>query len=421
MDKWIKLSSTFDKVIDYRGKTPKKLGKDWSKSGYRALSALNVKTNGLSNLMDIKYGDDELYKIWMKDEIEKGDILLTSEAPAGQVMVWESDEKIILSQRLFALRINSNFNNYFVKYFLQSSIGQNEIFKNTSGSTVSGISAKIFDLINFPDKKLKEQTKIGKTLKILDDKIELNNNINAELEQMAKILYDYWFVQFDFPNEDGKPYKSSGGKMIYNNILTRKIPEGWKINTLSEINSELIRGISPKYSEDKGIPVINQRCIRNNTVDFSLCRLHNVELKPVKKLIEIGDILVNSTGVGTLGRVAIVKRLENSQTTVDSHVTIVRANTNLVNPLYLGFSLVSKQVEIEKLGEGSTGQTELSRENLGKLQILLPKRDIQDNFASIIKPLFEKIAINEKQNQELTSLRDWLLPMLMNGQVKVVD
>lgn len=266
-----------------------------------------------------------------------------------------------------------------------------------------------------------QQRKIASVLSVLDDKIELNNQINIELEQMAKTLYDYWFVQFDFPDTKGKPYKSSGGKMIFDEALKREIPEGWGVKTLSEINSVLVRGISPKYVENDGISVINQRCIRNNTVNFSFCRLHNIQTKPVDKLIQIGDILVNSTGVGTLGRVAIVKWLENVKTTADSHVTIVRANKEQINPLFLGFSLLNKQTEIEKLGEGSTGQTELSRENLGKLKILLPKRELQNEFAIIAKPLFEKLAINEQQNRELSSLRDWLLPMLMNGQLKVTD
>lgn len=149
-------------------------------------------------------------------------------------MVWDSDEKIVLSQRLFALRLNNDFDNYFIKYFLQSDTGQKEIFKNTSGSTVFGISAKMFDLINVPDLKFEDQQKIGLFLKTVDSKIELNNKINAELESMAKAIYDYWFVQFDFPDENGKPYKSSGGKMVWNEELKREIPVGWTSNMLAE-------------------------------------------------------------------------------------------------------------------------------------------------------------------------------------------
>ncbi|MDR6368879.1 type I restriction enzyme S subunit [Chryseobacterium bernardetii] len=354
--------------------------------------------------------------------LEEGDIVFARTGNSTGRTYYHENKNGILAYAGFLIKYgldSKKVNPKYVKYFTTTQEYKQWVKNLSVGSTRGNINAQTFAdcPIILPNRN--QQDLLVSILSVLDDKIELNNSINAELEQMAKTLYDYWFLQFDFPNENSKPYKSSGGKMVYNEVLKREIPEGWKINFLSEINSELVRGISPKYSDSNGIPVINQRCIRNNTIDFSLCRLHNVQLKPVKKIIKIGDVLVNSTGVGTLGRVAIVKRLENPQTTVDSHVTIVRANINLVDPLFLGFSLVSKQVEIEKLGEGSTGQTELSRENLGKLPILLPKQNLQNDFASIIKPLFEKISNNEKQNLELASLRDWLLPMLMNGQVKV--
>ena len=144
--KVVSLEECLEKVIDYRGRTPKKLGKDWVENGeYRALSANNVKFDGLIREESIYKGDEELYKLWMKEEVEKGDILLTSEAPSGQAMIWDSDEKIILSQRLYALRVNKNLvDNNYLKYFLQSPLGQKSITRNNSGSTVSGISAKTF-------------------------------------------------------------------------------------------------------------------------------------------------------------------------------------------------------------------------------------------------------------------------------------
>ena len=200
------LSNCLDKIIDYRGKTPKKLGGDWTSSGYRAISADNVKFDGLYKLDNIRCVNESLYKKWMKIEVEKGDVLLTSEAPAGQALLWDSDEKIVLSQRLYGLRVNQKIYNKYLKYYLQSKTGQKEIANKTSGSTVFGISAKMFDLIkiHFPD--IPTQILIGDLLYTLDAKIELNNRINAQLEAMAKTLYDYWFVQFDFPDKNGKPW-----------------------------------------------------------------------------------------------------------------------------------------------------------------------------------------------------------------------
>ena len=207
MSEYIKttLSECLSSVIDYRGKTPKKLGSSWSKSGYRALSALNVKMDGLIRLEEINYADEALYQKWMKEEVSRGDILLTSEAPAGQVMIWDSDEKILLSQRLFCLKTKKDVDAWYLKYFFQSDLGQKSILNNNSGSTAIGISAKTFDNISVFLPDLPTQRAISAALRVLDKKIEINRNIIDHLEDIASTIYDYWFVQFDFPDENNRP------------------------------------------------------------------------------------------------------------------------------------------------------------------------------------------------------------------------
>jgi type I restriction enzyme S subunit len=294
------------------------------------------------------------------------------------------------------------------------------IQNSASGSIQDNINIDYLTSLSFRIPNKQYQDKVAKILSSLDAKIDLNNRINTELEAMAKTLYDYWFVQFDFPNEEGKPYKSSGGKMVWREELKREIPEGWEVKDLIDLTTMLARGISPKYIAENGISVLNQKCVRNKAIDFSFARRHDNDAKnAASKLIQTGDVLVNSTGVGTLGRVAIVKRLEESLTTVDSHVTIVRIDPEKANQLFIGHSLLEKQDEIEKFGEGSTGQTELSRENLGNLKLIVPPKDLQLVFEDFYRPLVLKMANNETENQHLAQLRDWLLPMLMNGQVKV--
>jgi type I restriction enzyme S subunit len=285
------------------------------------------------------------------------------------------------------------------------------------------------------------QQKIASVLSSLDSKIELNNRINRELEQMAKLLYDYWFVQFEFPCPEpvdgpvstslatetpvpepveGRGYKTSGGKMVWNEELKREIPKGWKVKYLAHVTSSIMRGISPKYLDEGGICVLNQKCIRDQEIKFEFSRRHDHELKSANsKLIQYGDILVNSTGFGTLGRVAIVKRLQEQTTAVDSHITIVRGDSENIKKLFLGYSMLGRQTEIEGLAEGSTGQTELSRVNLGQLKMVIPPIELQSRFERFAEPLLQKMAVNEAENQQLASLRDWLLPMLMNGQVTV--
>ncbi len=307
---------------------------------------------------------------------------------------------------------------YFIFYLLKLL----DFSSLNSGSAQPSLNRNFLYPIPIKVPKALEQRKISKVLSVLDNKIDLNNRITADLEAMAKVLYDYWFVQFDFPNKNGNPYKSSGGKMVYNEKLKQKIPNGWKVESLTNLALSLVRGISPKYVEDGGISVLNQKCIRNKSIDFSLARKHDFFSKKVdSKLIQVGDILVNSTGVGTLGRVAIVKRLEESITTVDSHITIVRIDHEKANPTYAGYALAERQSDIEQFGQGSTGQTELSRENLGKLMLIIPEKEMQCDFETILRPILQKISANEKENQELILLRDFLLPRLITGQVKVHD
>lgn len=222
----------------------------------------------------------------------------------------------------------------YVYYFLKT---QYEELRNLSSGVRKNLNSN--DIKNYPIRLPQtkvEQSKIASVLMALDAKIELNNRINAELEAMAKTLYDYWFVQFDFPDADGKPYKTSGGKMVYNPTLKREIPEGWNIKKLIDLTSLIRRGISPKYTEEGGIPVLNQKCVRGKKISFCDARRHQGELDDQdERLLKQFDVVVNSTGVGTLGRVAFVKRLLEKKTTIDSHVSIVRAKSSCISPQYL--------------------------------------------------------------------------------------
>ena len=316
---------------------------------------------------------------------------------------------------LYVTDFKGNYPKY--TYFLMKCLGN---LKTSDKSTVPGINRNDLHEIIVPYIESEFQKPLADCLYNIERKIELNNRINAELEAMAKTLYNYWFVQFDFLDKNGKPYKTNGGKMVWNEELNREVPEGWKVTNLSNLTSLISRGISPLYVETKGVCVLNQKCIREKTVLYSESRRHdNMTKNADSKRIELNDILVNSTGVGTLGRVAIVKRLLEGYVTVDSHVTIVRANSDLVDKYFFGASLLEKQTEIEKFALGSTGQVELSRFQLEGIKLILPPQALQIKFSSLYSQILNKMAICEEENQHLSSLRDWLLPMLMNGQVTV--
>ena len=168
-------------VIDYRGKTPKKLGGDWSESGYRALSAKNIKTGKIVQEDSIRYVSEKMYRCWMKEEIQNGDILITSEAPFGQIYYWDSYEKIVLSQRLFALRVNNTFYPKYIYFYMISSLFQAELDCRATGTTVVGLRQPELLKCKICAPDYQEQKRIADTLWSIEQKINNNEMINNNL------------------------------------------------------------------------------------------------------------------------------------------------------------------------------------------------------------------------------------------------
>ena len=247
-------------------------------------------------------------------------------------------------------------------------------------------------VIPVPDSK-KEQNRISKIINNINQKIQINNQINQELEFMAKTLYDYWFVQFDFPDQNGKPYKSSGGKMVYNPELKREIPEGWGVEKLKCFLT-IKNGKDHKHLQDGKFAVYGSGGIMRTVADY----LYSGEsiLFPRK---------------GSLNNVMYVNE---EFWTVD---TMFYSEVNKNNSaLYVFYSV--KDIDFNKLNTG-TGVPSMTSSILYDLNIIVPEENILEKFNTIVKQNYETIKLNNIQNQELNQLRDWLLPMLMNGQVKV--
>ena len=267
--------------------------------------------------------------------------------------------------------------------------------------------------------------KIGDILASLDNLIAANRRVNATLEEMARTVFKDWFVDFGpvRAKMEGRqpPGLTPEISALFSDALDEDgKPVGWNFSQLTQVTSYLNRGLSPKYVESGGVLVLNQKCIRNNAVDPAKARRHDHVLKGIGgRELQVGDILVNSTGVGTLGRVAQILHLSET-TIVDSHVTVVRASPP-VSSNFLGLDLLGRQAQIEALGEGSTGQTELSRAKLGQLRIVLPPTEINRQFDLITMPLRSQFSVNLIENKTLSSLRDLLLPKLMSGEISVMD
>ena len=312
----------------------------------------------------------------------------------------------------------------YVYYFLRTQYSQLRRLSSGIRNNLNSNDIKEFE-IRLPD-SLETQKQIASILSSLDSKIELNNRINAELEAMAKTLYDYWFVQFDFPfdfaqgkpDTNGKPYKTSGGKMVWNEELKREIPEGWKVGALSDLG-DIIGGSTPpkeidEYFSNHGTAWItpkdlsmngDNKFITKGEIDVSDKGLKAASLKIMPK----GTILLSSRA--PIGYMAIARE---SVTTNQGFKSFV-PKTDYTTP-FVFYTIKNSLPEIINNASGSTFK-EISGGTLKTIKTCLPETFTIKNFTIKVSPIFERQNVLELENQQLSSLRDWLLPMLMNGQV----
>lgn len=258
-----------------------------------------------------------------------------------------------------------------------------------------------------PCPSLSTQRRIASVLSAYDDLIESNTRRIAILEEMARRIYEEWFVCFRFPGHENV-------RMVESELGL--VPKGWDVTTLGAVCVYINRGLAPKYDDDAPGIVINQKCIRDQRLSLSEARRQS---KPVakEKLVMFGDVLINSTGVGTLGRVAqVMETLESC--TVDTHVSIVRSS-NDVDCNFFGLAMLSKQSHFEAQGVGSTGQTELSRARISDTLILLPTRPLQDQFGKLVQPIRQLAVRLQAKNANLRTTRDLLRPKLISGELDV--
>lgn len=326
--------------------------------------------------------------------LQKDDIIISARGTVGEMAMIPFP--MAFNQSCYGIRGKDKINKTFLYYLIKNSV--RELKSITHGSVFDTITRDTFANVMVDIPSIEIQQKIAKVLSGVDDKIELNNAINKNLEQQAQAIFKSWFVDFE-------PF---GGDA----------PNNWSEATLNELTTLISRGITPKYSDSSNQTVINQKCIRNHMIDLSLARTHIPKIISEKWLL-FGDLLINSTGTGTLGRVAQVW-FEPKNLTVDSHITIVRpARENLI--FYIGFWGISHEKEIESLHTGSTGQTELPRDRVKTIKLLLPDNKTLDFFNKMITPMANAIISNQEENQRLAILRDALLPKLMSGEIDVSD
>ena len=339
-----------------------------------------------------------------KKTFKRDDILYSEIRPANKRFAYidfENTSNYIASTKLMVLRHNEKVLPEYLFALLKSNyvIAELQHLAETRSGTFPQItfSSELAPMKVFlPDKDT--QIRIVSILSSIEQKIDKNNEINNNLLEQALAIYKDWFC--DYALSDG--------------IL----PENWKITTIDAISSLVTRGIAPKYDDSSDQIVLNQKCIRDHTIDISLSRRH-LPKKINEKWISKGDLLINSTGTGTLGRVAQVWFKANNMT-VDSHVTIVRPKDPILQS-YIGFWGLSHESEIEAQHTGSTGQTELPRDRVKAMELPLPDEDTLSKFNELVIPMTSTVISNQEENDRLSQLRDALLPKLMSSELDVSD
>ena len=352
--------------------------------------------------------------------LEKGNIIIeisggSPTQSTGRVTFLENiDREVVCSNFCRALKIKKEYSPKYVFYLLQN-IYNSGVFFNFESKT-SGIKNLLynsaFENIKVPNRDYSSQQKIENVITVIDKKIQLLHQINDNLAELAKTIYDYWFVQFDFPDENGKPYKTSGGKMVYNEVLKREIPEGWEVKKLGEVIEKISNNILPtEYQNLNYLPIdfLPKRQFYYDKYD-----LRENALSSLIKFDE-DDILLGAM------RVYFHRVCNAIEDGISRNTIFVLRPFEKENKNYCLF-LLDEEKTIQFANDNSTGSSIPYAKwdnGLANYQLVLPKKNILSLFNLKINPIIKKLKINSKQIQHLRSLRDWLLPMLMNGQISV--
>lgn len=343
---------------------------------------------------------------YQKYKIEKNDVVIArTGATVGYAkIIREINDKAVFASYLIKLKFKNGVDEKFMGILIESNFYKNFIHTIAGGSAQPNANAKDLTSFKFRIPPLSTQQKIADILSAYDDLIENNNKRIALLEKAAEEIYREWFVRMRFPGWETVKF-------------LKGIPEGWSIEKLDNLCKLIARGISPKYTESSEQLVINQKCIRDGKINLSVARRHDTSV-PKEKFVCFGDVLINSTGVGTLGRISIVE-FDKKNITCDSHVTICRADEKNINPHYLAHSVKRLADYFEYMAVGATGQVELNKGLISGTKILVPRRELQDKFSMVIINIGKQKDLLLSANIKLLATRELLLSRLISGKLSV--
>ena len=380
----------------------------------------NLKDNRV-DLTGIAFISEEDAQRLSQHLVREGDIVYSRRGDVTQkALIRKGEAGYFCGTGCLLLRTGNAIDPEFLTYHLSTPSNQDWIVNQAVGAHMPNLNTGILAKVPLRVPPMAEQKRIAAVLSNLDAKIDLNNRINAELEALAKTIYDYWFVQFDFPDANGRPYRSSGGEMVWNEVLKREIPAGWEAGSLDELG-QIVGGSTPSTANpdhfgEGMIPWITPKDLSNNKgnkfiargeTDVSEAGRHSASLT----LYPAGTVLMSSRA--PVGYLAIAL---NPVTTNQGFKSFVPSKGYGTSFVY--YAVQQSLPAIIQYASGSTF-VEISGGVLKSVRAVLPRKSVVEAFCSQIEPLVGRQKQAELENTELTRLRDWLLPLLMNGQVRV--
>lgn len=308
----------------------------------------------------------------------------------------------------------------YIAYLLEAILGS-PVINGGDKSTVPGVDRNALHAMEIPyTENRDEQELIANALSSIDDKIALNKKMMVELEDTARLIYDYWFTQFDFPDENGKPYRSSGGKMVYNETLKREIPEGWEAGLMSDLGS-VVSGATPSTGDssnyaDEGIAWITPNDLSDN--DSFMHISHGKRDVSGVGLASCSAVMMpaGSTIMSSRAPIGYLAVAETACCTNQGCKSLV---ADAGYPSYFNFFTVQRLMPLIRSQGAGTTFAEVSKEDFASVRLARPPKGMAERFEKSVLPLCEKSKRLQTETVELSSLRDWLLPMLMNGQVSI--
>ena len=358
-----------------------------------------------------------------KFQLKKGQVALTKDSETRDdigvpTYIADDFDDVILGYHCALITPNKDIlDGRYLNALLHTDYAKKYFACNASGSGQRyALSVEALNSFPVPMIPLRNQERIGEIFSALDKKIELNRRINQNLESMAKQLYDYWFVQFDFPNEEGKPYKSSGGEMVWNEKLKRNMPKEWCAMTIGEVENNIITGKTPSCADEDNfggdIPFITIDDIRGNLFVFNSQRTLSTKgaESQTKKYLPSGSLSVSC--IGTIGVMGFIAKLSQTNQQINS---IVFENEHNREFVYFALKLYFENAKAK------TGNVfaNMSKDEFASIKVVYSPKQILQEFHNKVVAIFDNIKNNIDEINALTKQRDELLPLLMNGQAMV--